>query len=84
MRSKYININGTEKMTIIHLNESTPPINMSSEGCMTNKNAKISLSFPELSILELFIEAAARIYDVESYVVLKNIMQIIPKAINNG
>ena len=44
MSSKYININGTEKMTIIHLNESTPPINMSSEGCMTNKNAKFDNS----------------------------------------
>ena len=36
----------------------------------------MSLKLPELSILELFIEADARIYEVESYVVHKKMKHI--------
>ena len=41
----------------------------------------MSLKFPELSILELFIEADARIYEVESYVVHKKMTHITPNPI---
>ena len=45
--------------------------------------AKMSLKLPELSILELLIDADARIYEVESYVVHRNIIHITPKPIKN-
>ena len=76
-----MNSNGTEKITIIHLNESTPPINISSAGWTTSNMAKMSLKLPELSILELLIDADAKIYEVESYVVHRNIIHITPKPI---
>lgn len=40
-------------------------------------NANNNLKDFELSMLELFIEAEARTYDAESYVVHKNIIKII-------
>jgi len=64
--NRYTINNGTEKITIIHLNESTPPKNINSVGWITSKIAKISLKLPELSIFELFIDAEARMYEVES------------------
>ena len=66
INNKFIKSNGTEKITIIHLNESTPPINISKEGWMTNKNAKIRRKLPELSTSDFFIEAEARTYEEES------------------
>ena len=68
-------------MTIIHLNESTPPKNINRVGCITSNIANISLNFPELSIFELFIDAEARMYEAESYVVHKNIIHMTPKPI---
>ena len=56
----YISNNGTENITIIHLNESTPPINIKSVGWITSNIAKISLRLPELSMFEPFIDAEAR------------------------
>lgn len=76
-----MNNNGTENITIIHLNESTPPININNVGWITSNIANMSLKLPELSILELFIEADARIYEVESYVVHKKMTHITPNPI---
>lgn len=58
---RYMSNNGTENITIIHLNESTPPRNIKSVGCITSNIAKISLKLPELSMFEPFIDAEARI-----------------------
>ena len=43
--------------------------------------AKMSIKLAEISILELLIDADARIYEVESYVVHRNIIHITPKPI---
>ena len=64
--NRYTNNNGTENITIIHLNESTPPRNIKRVGWITSKIANINLKLPELSIFELFIDAEARMYEVES------------------
>lgn len=55
-----MNSNGTEKITIIHLNESTPFKNMSNVGWTTNNNENNSLKDLELVMSELFIDADAR------------------------
>tara|TARA_B100000214_G_scaffold253564_1_gene186579 strand:- start:51 stop:314 length:264 start_codon:yes stop_codon:yes gene_type:complete len=57
---RYISNNGTENITIIHLNESTPPRNIKRVGWITSNIAKISLKLPELSMFDLFIDAEAR------------------------
>ena len=71
-----------EKITIIHLNESTPFKNISKVGWTTNNNENISLKDLELVMSELFIDADARTYAVESYVVHKNITMINANEIN--
>ena len=77
-----MNINGTEKITKSHLNDSPPPRNIIKAGWMTNITAKKSLKFLDGSFLTLFIAAVARIYEDESYVVHKKIIEIMPKNIN--
>jgi len=77
-----MNINGTENITKSHLNDSPPPRNIINAGWITNITAKKSLKFLEGSFLKFFIAAVARIYEEESYVVHKNIIDIIPKNIN--
>jgi len=61
-----IKSNGIENITKIHLKDSVPPRNIIKEGCTTRRIAKIILKFFEDSILELFIDALAKIYDDES------------------
>ena len=76
-----MNINGTEKITKSHLNDSPPPINIINAGWITSIKAKNNLRFLEGSFLKFFMAAVARIYDEESYVVHKNIIDINPNII---
>ena len=77
-----MNINGTEKITKSHLNDSPPPSSIIRAGWITNIIAKKSLKFLDGSFLKFFIAAVARMYEEESYVVHKKIIEMIPKNIN--
>ena len=61
-----MNINGTEKITKSHLNDSPPPINIINAGWITNNTAKNNLRFLDGSILKFFIAAVASMYEEES------------------